>query len=84
MRSPTERFLLTLGAGLAERLEPQEAVDKLGSAREAESDEGVRGWSSGISKTWWVGRQSCSVSAAPSGVIDILSILEVGCGDADD
>ena len=85
IRSPTERFLLAPETGLAERLEPQEAVSATNelvcAAREAEPNEGQGNWSSGMSKTWWVGRQS---SAAPSGDMDILSILEVGTGDADE
>ena len=85
IRSPTERFLFTPETGLAERLDPQEAMAATDglvcAAREAERDGGRDSWSSGMSKTWWVGRQS---SAAPSGDMDILSILEVGTGDADE
>ena len=61
-----------------------EASDKpVSVTREGERDGGVGGQnarSSGMSKTWWVGRQSCSVSTGPSE--DILSIFEVGTGDA--
>ena len=56
IRSPTERFLGRVGAGLAERLAPQdlmEVSDELVSeGREGERDGGQDTWSSGISKTW--------------------------------
>lgn len=91
IRSPTERcFFVTLGAGLAERLEDEEVVegamemDKRSCLGDDSAGEGGEsGWvASGKSKTWCVGRQSCSESAAESGVMRILSILEVGMGES--
>lgn len=83
MRSPMARgFLVTLGAGLAERLEETEIVGA--NERRSVGDEGAGegGAASGKSKTWWVGRQSCSPSEADSGLMRILSILAVGIGES--
>jgi hypothetical protein len=89
IRSPIARFFVALGAGLAERFEPQEepaaslliAISSRESAeREGEREAGVggRALSGAKSKTWWVGRQRRS---GLSRVGRVLSILEAGTGE---
>jgi hypothetical protein len=90
IRSPTARGLLvTLGAGLAERLKEAGTAEGLieierrcGFGEGREGDGGVGGCEiSGKSKTWWVGRQS-SLSEPDSELIRILSILVLGMGES--
>lgn len=87
MRSPTARFFAALGAGLAERLVPQDEArswssagsSSAGRARDGDREGGVRGRAaSGKSKSWWVGTQRSS----GSGSLRILSMRGGGAGDA--
>ena len=86
IRSPIARFFVALGAGLAERFEPQaESAASLvawmssreSAEREGEREAGVggRALSGEKSKTWWVGRQR------RSGLGWVLSILAAGTGE---
>jgi hypothetical protein len=87
IRSPVARgFLVTLGAGLAERFVDTGYVLLMDIERGCFEDDGEcceGGWeTSGRSNTWCVGKQSCcSLSEPESGLMRILSMREVGLGE---